>query len=805
MRIKQQLSRVIALCAATSMLAACGGGGGGGSHGFLPGSPTGTNNTAQKSNALFKVTLPSATATSSSKRPAYISSQGASSLVVSVTPADPAEAALWATTYGAAGFTVCYPIFSATNVPVTSNPAVVVTVGTPNTVSFPFPSPPGQDTFVITQYAGTCASSYAPPTPPTGVTAAQLIISQSTPLVVNLQPGVTNNFNTQLFACTVAGVNPPAGGTCAVPGLPGTLTPTLGASVSFVYLAGSNAVLPLTLPAAIPLLIAAPMREQSVFTAVPANKVGFPIPVVGLDGNGNPVPYTAPAGPGLPASSGLLPHGANNPACVPSSSVTCADKITLTLTEADVTGANHFALELVDAKTGQIAQAAGTTVTLTQLNALDAADITGAGAAGDQYVVVALFDGSPAAASTSMTVTMAATISSTAITPQVLTIKPQASLFTAVAAGPTTGYTDAGAPYTAAADILNTNLGYWVTDGGNIHLVGTGTYAVTGATTLTGMTFDNNPSFSAGFQILAVDNHQAANTGSVTPVASGVYAFNQSTQANNALAVQDATTGNYVAFGAPQAIAYVAAGYVYVAAGNKIYAIDPDVDSAGAPNLIGGTTFDSAEEIGTLSIAGLNSGTDTGFDMIASGTKLIFADTGNGRIVSVDTATCLPGGAACTATVIASGHPFVGLSANGTGYIATDTAGQIYTITSAGTVTSLGLSGGAVKDGVVGVIGTNPLAPIPYTTQGQTANFFGSASVPTLPYNIAPFTPAGPVFTVAPAGLAADTSNGTFGATAGTTKAGFGVALIPAAPASTALTANSYLFTDGGSLRTLVP
>jgi hypothetical protein len=108
---------------------------------------------------------------------------------------------------------------------------------------------------------------------------------------------------------------------------------------------------------------------------------------------------------------------------------------------------------------------------------------------------------------------------------------------------------------------------------------------------------------------------------------------------------------------------------------------------------------------------------------------------------------------------------------------------------------------------VVGVLGTTPLAPIPYTTQGQAGNFFGTASVPTIPYNIAPFTAAGPVFTVAPPGIVPDTSNATFGATAGVTTSGFGIAFIPAAPAptTTALTAGSYLFTDKGALRTLVP
>jgi hypothetical protein len=805
MRIKQQLSRVITLCVAASMLAACGGGGGGGAL------PSGSNNTAnqapRKAAASFTAFIPSASSSSSSKKPEYISSQGTSSLVVSVVPTDPAEAAQWSTLYGAAGFTVCYNLFTngAIASPLSTGVTVTAVAGGYD-VNFPFPSPPGQDTFTISQYAGACSATnpYAAPTPAPGLTATTQIISQSPPLVVNITGSAANNFNTQLSACNTppgAGpVNQPAPVTCAVPNPPGTttITPTLGASIAFVYLAQSTPALPITLGAPIPLPIAEPMREQGVFTSVPANKVGFPLPVVGLTASGYAIPYTAPVAPNTTPSSGLLPKA--------------TDSIVVKATETDASGTNHFVLELVDATTGAVAQTSatgGAGITLHSINALACtpfpADCSGGGANGDPYVLMATFDGTSASFSTSITVTLAATLNGVAQTTQTLTVAPQASLFTAIAAGPANGYTDTAAPYTTPEDILKTTLGYWVSDGGNIHLVGTGTYPVAGAVKLSALTFDNNPTFTTGFQILAVDNNQAANAGSAAPVASGLFAFNQSTQANAALAVQDLTSGNYVAYGNPQAIAYVSGGYVYVAAGNKIYADDIQV-SGGAPLPLG--AFYSAEQIGALPVT-LSSPTGAGFDMIASGTKLIFADGSNGgSILSIDTATCVPGGATCTPTVLASGHPFVGLSANGTGYVATDTTGQIYTITSTGVVTSLGLSAGAVKDGVVGVIGTTPLSPIPYTTQGQTANFFGSASVPTIPYNIAPFTAAGPVFTVAPPGLAADTSNATFGATAGTTKSGFGIAFIPAAPApaTTALTAGSYLFTDGGTaLRTLVP
>ncbi len=829
-----QLSRVITLCVAASLFAACSGGHSGG---MLPaGTQSGTGAPSKAAAATtFHAFIPSSSATtsSSSKRPQYISSQGTSSLVVSVVPTDPAEAAQWSTLYGASGFTVCYNIFTSGAIASPLAPGVTVTaVPGGYNVNFPFPSPPGQDTFTISQYVGACSATdpYAAPTaapsPVPTLSPAQLIISQSPPLVVNIVANANpaNNFNVQLSACNTppgAGpVNQPAPITCAVPNPPGTatITPTLGATVAFVYLAQSTPALPITLGAPIPLPIAEPMREQAVFTSVAANKVGFPLPVVGLTAAGYAIPYTAPVAPNTTPSSGLLPKA--------------TDSIVVTASEVDVSGANHFALELVDATTGAVAQSSatgGAGITLHSVNALACtafpADCGGGGANGDPYVLVATFDGSSAAASTSITVTMNATLAGVAQPAQTTTIKPQASLFTAVAAGPANGYTDTAAPYTAAADILNIastagnvaagGQGYWVTDGGSLHQVGGATYAVTGGpTNLTGMTLFNNTALTAG-QILAVDNGQTASpasggpfgTGSATPINSGVYVFDPVAHTSKPLAVQFGA-GNYIAFGKPQAIAFVGnptpPGYAYVEAGGSIYAIDLTGNGTHGLQTDASTNFYLADlQFTPVPVTGLNAGTDTGFDMFAGSTAgtLVLADTGNNRIVSVNVTT----GAV---TAIASGHPFVGVSINGTGYVASDTAGQIYNITSAGVVTSLGLSNGAApKDGVVGVLGTSPLAPIPYTTQGQTANFFGSASVPTVPYNIPPFSAAGPVFAVAPAGIAADTSNATFGATAGVTTSGFGIAFIPAAPvpASTALTAGSYLFTDKGALRTLVP
>ena len=190
--------------------------------------------------------------------------------------------------------------------------------------------------------------------------------------------------------------------------------------------------------------------------------------------------------------------------------------------------------------------------------------------------------------------------------------------------------------------------------------------------------------------------------------------------------------------------------------------------------------------------------------MIASGTKLIFADTGNSRIVSIDTATCGPAVAAAHVHQRWLRRDIRSLASVSTAraYVASDTAGQIYSITSGGVVTSLGLSNGAApKDGVVGVLGTSPLAPIPYTTQGQAANFFGSASVPTIPYNIPPFSAAGPVFAVAPAGIAGGYVQRDLRSNRGCNNLRLRHRVHPghSGAATTALTAGSYLFTDKGS------
>lgn len=810
MKLHSTFIRLFAVSILTGLLTACHGGGASAPAGLV----SNNNSTGAKQGAQFVATFPAGNVTtnSSTRKAQYISGQGTSSLVVSVVPTDPAEAAVWATQYGASGFTICYPLFVNGVAQTTSSSTVTGPVAGVYTATFSFPSPPGQDAFTITQYSGACSSTnpYAPPTPAPGQTAATQIISQAPTLYVNLVAGASNNFNVQLSACNTppggGPINQPSPVTCSVPNPGGTttITPSLGATVSYAYLSSSSPSLPITLPAAIPLPIQGPMREQTIFTTA-GDMVGFPLPVVGLDSNGNPIPWMQQGGV---TTVGFLPKGPTNPACL----AACTDNITITVSS----GSAHVKIGLLDATNGMLAQNLGTTVTLTQLNALDTQDnLTTNGVANDPYVVVAAFDGSSQATLASATFTLNATINGSAITAQTLTVKPQSVLFTAVAAGPANGYTDAAGPYTNAADILNAGGGnYWVSDNGNMHLVGTATYAVAGATTLTGMTLDNNSNLTQA-QILAVDNSTATNSGSAAIINGGVFVFNPNTHTSKPLAIQDITTGNYVALGAPQAIAFVSGGYVYAFAGNSIYVLDPQSDGAGGLATDNTSTWYLAEEIGKLPVSGLNSGTDAGFDVVVSGTKLIFADTGNNRIASVDTATCAPGGAACTVSSFATGGAFVGLQANGANYVATDNLGQIYTIPGAGgTATSLGLTHAAApKDGVVGVIGTTPLVPIPYTTQGQTGNFFSSAPTLSLPYTLSPFSGAAPILSAgaqaavagAPLKFAADTSNGTFGTTAGVSTSGFGIEFISAAGANTALTSNSYLFTDAGSTRTLLP
>ena len=807
MKNQTTFRRLLALTAfaSTAILSACGGGGGSSAIPQPAGKTTGSAG-SQRFTAF--IPIQATTSTAHTRNPQYIDANGTSALVVSVTPSDPAELAQWGT------LAVCYNLF--TNGVATPSTGVTITpVGGGYNVTFSLPSPPGQDSFVITQYAGACVAGnpYTAPLPLAGQPVGSNIISQAPAVNVYINQGVTNNFNVQLAACTATPGTPtlPTLPVCPVPNPPGTttLTPTLGAKVATVYMAGAAPVAS-PLSVAIPLPIPAPNREQGAFITA-GSKVGMPIPVVGLDASGFPVPFTPGVG-GLPPSSGLLPKPGDN--------------ITLTHSETG-SGGPHGQLVMIDATTGALVQieGAGAPITLTQMNAIAAADITfggahgaGGGVAGDPYVVALSFDGTAATKTTSFTVTLNATINSVAITAQTLTIKPQSAIYSVAAVAPANGYADLGGPYAAAADVITTfgvapgvGQGIWVSDGGNLAEVGVGRFAVAGATTLTGINFDNNAAVN---QIVAVDSSTAGNAGQVAPLASGVYLFDSVTHASKPVAVQANTSSNFIAFPKPVGAAYVANGYVYIAENNNIVAIDPTA-SGGALTPIAAGAFYEAEDIGPLTIPGLSLGT-SGIGMLVSGTKLIFADTGNNRVVSVDTASCFPNGAACTPVVLASGQPFVGLALNGANIVATTTSGQIYQFPLAGgATTSFGLTTGSVKDGSIGVLGPPVAGASAYAVQGNAANFFGSASVPTIPYNLSPFVVAGPVF--APAAQAAvagaplnfkpDTSNQTISAAAvGSIKAPFGIAWVPAANATnTALTADAYIFADNGNVRTLIP
>ncbi|MBV8245391.1 MAG: hypothetical protein JOZ38_05690, partial [Candidatus Eremiobacteraeota bacterium] len=338
---------------------------------------------------------------------------------------------------------------------------------------------------------------------------------------------------------------------------------------------------------------------------------------------------------------------------------------------------------------------------------------------------------------------------------------------------------------------------------------------------------------------VATDNGTAAVASSLTPIAGGLFMLNPAVPATNkAVAIQN-TSGDYIAYKAPEGVAKVEAGvngatYLYVFENNNIIAVDPQVTGGGALVTVGGgsgacaaaNSCYLAEQISNLTYATGSTAPSfssvTGIGVLVSGTKLIFADPGNNRIASIDVSTCGPQASgsnlgACTVTTVASGHPFIGLglAQGGTNYVATDTTGQIYLINGS-TVSSFGLTTGSVQDGALGVVAP-PAATTtaaPYLVQGNANNFFSTTATftPTVPYNILPFAATAPVFNVAPNAalkILADTSNGTIVATApGSVKAPFGIVWLPAAqvpPASPALTPDSYIFADNGNVRTLIP
>ena len=805
-----------AFAATTALLAACGGGGGSQTVPTPQQQPSNGNKGTMASGRVTAIipakTTPqgaSTTSTSAQRSPKYLNaSDPNSAIVVSVQPTDPAEAAQWSTLYGTSGFTVCYNLYTNGVVNPALNPVPVGGGGV--SVTFQIPTVPGNDAFTITQYDGQCGSNpYVPPSPSPNANGNG-VLAAAPPLTVNINPGISNNLNVQLTAC---GAPSTTGGPCSnatpPPGTPPT-TIQLGASVASVFIGGASP-LPKSLAAPIPVPIPQPLREQGAFLFA-GGHVGVPIPVVGLDSAGFVIA-------GSPATgAGALPKA--------------GDSLTISHTETGPSGTvtGHALLYLVDATTGAIAQTevAGTTpIKLTQLNALNAADnVSGAGTVGDPYVVVLTTDGSAATQFKSVTVTLNATLNGTAVPAQTTTITEQSALYS-VAGPPGTGYPDTGGPYTAAADIVSTNgttlpaaaQGFWITDGGNIAEAGTGRFAIAGATALTGMAFDNNTTVQ---RILAADSAAALGSLQTTPAtgatASGLYIFDPAAHGSFPVAVQFGQTNSYIGFQHPAGVAWEPGGYVYVAENNNIWAIDPESNGAGTGlvTVTNGTTFVQAEAIGKLPVTGLNFTGVTGIGMLAIANGLLIPDPGNNRIALVNLTNNI-------VTTFVSGAPFVAVAAGtGTNLVATATNGQLYLIAPSGggpVVSPFGIKTGSVTDGAVGIVAppTAATTPAPYAVQGQAPSFFGSAPTPiTLPYNLAPFAAAGPIFAPAaqaaiagaPLRLLPDTSDGTItAAAAGAVKAPFGIVYVTPAAAGTnlALTPDSYLFTDNGTVRTLIP
>ena len=814
----KNLGRIVALSgfvAAAFLTTACGGGGGSTSIPTPQQQPNGGKSTmgSGRVTAIIpaKTTPQGASATSARRSPKYLnSSDPNSAIVVSVQPTDPAEAAQWSTLYGTSGFTVCYNLYTNGTVNAALNPVPVAGGGV--SVTFQIPTVPGNDAFTITQYDGQCgANPYVPPSPSPNANGNG-VLAAAPPLTVNINPGIANNLNVQLTAC---GAPATTGGPCSnatpPPGTPPT-TIQLGAAVATVYLAGSSPA-PKSLAAPIPIPIAQPIREQGAFITA-GSHVGVPVPVVGLDSAGFVISGSIGTG------AGFLPKA--------------GDKITLAHTEAGPSGTvtGHALLYLVDATTGAIAQTEvpGTTpITLTQLNALDASDnVSGLGTVGDPYVVVLTTDGTNAKGFLSSTVTLNATINGTAIPAQTTTFAEQGALYTANLNLPGTGYADAGGPYIAAGQIVSTigaslpaaAQGLWVTEGGSLSEVGVGQFPVAGGgPNLVGLAYDSNASVK---QLFTVDIGAVFGSLQTTPATnatvSGLYMFDPVAHTSLPVAVQFQQTNSYIGFQHPQGVAYIPGGYLYVYENGHIWAIDPQSNGAGtgiSTVTNGGVTYVQAEAIGEVPIPAnsINAAPALGISFLGiAPNTLVIASPGNEKLASVNAVT----GAV---TTLASGQFFTGFTPGPTtgSYYTCGIDGSVSLLSSSGTLTSFGLGTGARTDGPAGVGATLPFAPpSPYALQGSAANFFGSASTPTLPYTLAPFTAAGPVF--APAAqtavtggtlkLAADTNQQNIPATqVGKVQACSSIIYVTAAMAAgnPALTPESFLLTDTGTLRTLAP
>jgi hypothetical protein len=291
--------------------------------------------------------------------------------------------------------------------------------------------------------------------------------------------------------------------------------------------------------------------------------------------------------------------------------------------------------------------------------------------------------------------------------------------------------------------------------------------------------------------------------------------FDPVSHANLPVAVQYKQTNNYIGFQNPQAVVYMPGGYLYVEESGRLWAIDPQANGAGTGVTTvtnGGITYVQAEAIGQVPITGFNGTPALGIGGIGiPPSTLLLADPGNKRIASINVNT----GAI---TAFASGDSFTSIapgSVAGT-YYSGSLGGQIWKITG-GATTSFGLQTGTPQDGPAGVGATLPFGtPNPYFVQGQGGNFFGSSPTPTLPYTVAPFTLAGPIFapaaqTAVTGGMlkfVADTNAQNITATqVAKTQAISSVIYVTSAMAAgnAGLTPESFLLTDTGTLRTLVP
>jgi len=834
---RQNIKRTIASLAVAGALTLSGcGGGGGGSVSPLPSNQTTTTNpttptlpatVAGAPAGYLTITVPTTTSgvsaqstqraiLSSARKPTYINTTTANSaIVVSVTPQDPSEAAQ----YG--NLTVCYNLYTGGALPVQNAPTFSFTpvAGPIATVTLAIPAPPGSDSFQITQYAGQCSgtSPYTLPTAPPGTVGTSNILAQTPATLAYMNPGVANNLNVQITACTPV----PGSGSCnAGVGLGAPTALVASVTVAAIAFGGNGNLTTGALP------IGSPVREQASFLLPAATKfIGVPIPLEGLDASGTVIPGSNTPGAGN-VGAGPIPSG-------------------VTVTWSD--NSAHTKMYLVDATNGGIAQIAPNNTTglvIHEFNALSTNttlglvgncnagaascndNTNGGGVAGDPWVIVLTFDGTDASIVSNITVTAAATIAGKATT-VTTTVTPQSAVwsYNAVAGS---GYADAAAP-AAPLNMLQQGANVFFTDGNTVKIDGAATVSSAVGTKLAGLAYGQwpNPTAPTATFTYATDNGQASGT-SAAEIASGVYSWVAPTLTVPLPVAAQAGSGNYLKFNKPlaacEAIGSDGAYYLFVVdSTGAIFQLD--IGNRGANDGNGFQIASNTQQLLTSGTALSPGATATFLGTAPVGgtgaTGFLIADPGNNRIALVNT-TSSP----AAITTYASGAPFTGIYLTGTAVYASSTTGQIYYISGSGaTPASFGLTTGATADGPVGPISSlTPasnltLTPVPYGLQGATKSFFDSANPFTAvagatytslsyPYTLAQFlggvTPK--VFAAAVnagVGLSNDT---TTAAVQGKVQATGGLVVFPAGTAAAAtVTPDSILFADGGTkLRTLV-